>query len=316
MEHQPAHETMPRRIARSTFSRIGWGLFALMAIQQLVGVLLARLIGYFAPHLTQAGWYVWVISYVPLYLIAYPVMLSIWRTVPDRLPASYQTRRLPLSSFFLLVPGCFTVVYALNLLSTLMAQGLSMVTGSDVNNPLESVLSAGNLWLNLIVVVIVAPVMEELIFRRFLYNKLACFGGGIYVYFSALLFAAFHVNIYQMLYAFVLGVVLAAITYQTGTVRHSVLLHMLINFLGGGGTPLLLHYAGESGLAVYGFVLILILGAGIIAIIRWFYKGRPWLDFGPGRYPSPSVGVMVVNPGVLFYLILIIALTVVTILFA
>jgi len=304
----PTQETLPKKVIRSTFSLIGLGLFCMLAVQQIISFLLVWLIRTAAPHLEETGWFFWAISYLPLYLIAYPIMLSIWRKVPNLLPLPYPNKRLPRYAFFLLVAGCFAVTYVLNLVSLLIAQGLSLLTGNEITNPLATALSSGNLWLNLFVVVLVAPIMEELIFRFFLYKKLACFGGKVYVFFSAVLFAAFHVNIYQMLYAFVLGVVMAVITYQTGTIRHSILLHICINFLGGGGTPLILHYAGRWGTFLVSVLIVSVLAAGIFAIVWWFRKGCPWMEFGERRYTISPARIIVFNPGVLLYFLLVIGL--------
>ncbi len=304
----PTQETLPKKVIRSTFSLIGLGLFCMLAVQQIISFILVWLIRAVAPHWEDTGWFFWAVSYLPLYLIAYPVMLSIWRRVPNRLSLPYPNKRLPRYASVLLVAGCFAVTYVLNLVSMLIAQGFSLLTGNEIANPLAAALGSGNLWLNLFVVVLVAPIMEELIFRFFLYKKLACFGGKVYVFFSAVLFAAFHVNIYQMLYAFVLGVVMAVITYQTGTIRHSILLHICINFLGGGGTPLILHYAGELGTMIVGVLIILLLAAGVFAIIWWFRKGCPWMEFGEKRYAISPARIIIWNPGVLLYFLLVIGL--------
>ncbi len=307
---EPVQEALPKRIIRSTFSQIGLGLFAMLAVQQVTSLLLIVLIRAVAPHLEDTGWFLWAVSYIPLYGISYPILLSIWRRVPNRMTLPYPTKKLPAYANPLLIAGCFAITYTLNLVSILVAQGISLLTGSEIVNPLETALGSGNLWLNLIVVTIVAPVMEEVIFRLFLYKKLACFGGRVYVFFSALLFAAFHINIYQVLYAFVLGVVMAVVTYQTGSIRHSILLHMCINFLGGGGTPLILHYAGEIGSFVMSLSIVMILGVGIFAIVWWFRKGCLWMDFGVRRYHISPTRMIILNPGVLLYLLLVFALTV------
>lgn len=304
----PVQEVLPKRVIRSTFSLLGLGLFAMLALQQIISFLLIVLMRAVAPHWEETGWFFWAVSYIPLYFIAYPVMLSIWRKVPNRLTLPYPNKKLPGYASLLLVAGCFALTYALNLISMLIAQGLSLLTGSEIVNPLVTALGSGNLWLNLFVVTLVAPIMEELIFRLFLYKKLACFGGRVYVFFSAILFAAFHVNIYQILYAFVLGVVMAVITYHTGTIRHSIFLHICVNFLGGGGTPLILHYAGESGTFIMSLVIVLILAAGIFAIVWWFYKGCPWMDFGVRRYTISPTRMMIFNPGVMLYFLLVLAL--------
>jgi uncharacterized protein len=94
-------------------------------------------------------------------------------------------------------------------------------------------LGMGNSILSLIYIALIAPISEELIFRGvvFGYSRkfLPIVAANIL---QALLFGAYHLNLVQGLYAFVLGMFLGIIRMKFNTLYASILLHMLINISG------------------------------------------------------------------------------------
>lgn len=82
-----------------------------------------------------------------------------------------------------------------------------------------------------ITALLVAPVFEELFFRKFLFKKLLLKNGfltGIFV--SSLLFSIIHWETpLNLIPAFIMGLVLAVIFYKTGNIFYSILLHFLYN---------------------------------------------------------------------------------------
>ena len=78
------------------------------------------------------------------------------------------------------------------------------------------VATSSNLWVNLFIMVLCAPVAEELIFRKLLIDRLTQYGEGVAVLFSGLMFGLFHGNLNQFVYAFVLGLCFGFIYVKTG----------------------------------------------------------------------------------------------------
>jgi hypothetical protein len=71
-------------------------MFLFIAIQQAVAGAAVVILSEAAPELAGAGWYIWVISYVPLYFLAFPVMALLLRGIPDsvdRMPPEYPEQR-------------------------------------------------------------------------------------------------------------------------------------------------------------------------------------------------------------------------------
>ena len=81
----------------------------------------------------------------------------------------------------------------------------------------------------LIVAMIGAPIFEELIFRKFLIDRLLPFGEKAAVIFTALLFGMAHMNAGQFFLAFLLGLLFALVYIRTGKIIYTMALHFMIN---------------------------------------------------------------------------------------
>lgn len=295
---------------KSIFSRIGLCFALFMLIPQVLAGVLSMVVAALWPQVTTQGWYMWVLSYVPMYCIAFPIFLQMMKSVPDvsSIPgaAAPQPRgTLGVGKLLQIVLISMGIVYSMNMVINGISSGIQQLLGAGLNNPLEAAVMNSDPFINFAAVCIVAPIMEEIVFRRVLYGKLIAFGEQVYVFFSAFLFSLFHANIYQMGYAFVLGLVFAYITAYTGTIRYSIILHMLINILGSGISPFLLHYGSLQAVSIYGFFLIGLMLAGIIMLIYWLARHFKSIRFAPPSIPIPNKKVMFVNGGMMFYMILI-----------
>ncbi len=116
---------------------------------------------------------------------------------------------------------CLPLIGAINYFS-------SMVNGNAVEGSIERLME-NPLWLSLIIVAVLPALVEEFIFRGILlgaYKKRNPLKG---ILLSALLFGFTHLNINQMAYAFVLGIILGLLAYATGSIWAGVILHFTIN---------------------------------------------------------------------------------------
>ena len=303
---------MQEQSSKSTFSRIGLSFFLFLLIGQILGIGISLLVALFLPQLAQAGWFLWVVSYAPLYCVGFPVFMLIMRKVPDTatiapdtLAANYKPK---VTQLLMLVLACLGVVYPLNILANLLSMLLQHLTGTALANPLAEVISGSSAIMNLFVVCIVAPVMEEYIFRGILHKKLAGYGAKTYVFFSAFLFMLYHINLFQMGYAFVLGLIFALLTWYTGTIRYSIILHMVINLFGGGVSSLLLAFADEHAMSIWGLIVLAVAAVGLVVAIVQFVKYRKILHFEAGALAAPSAKDVLVNGGMSLMILLFLLL--------
>ena len=92
------------------------------------------------------------------------------------------------------------------------------------------IINSGNKIVVFFQVILVAPIVEELIFRGLILHKtskvIPFLGANIL---QALLFAIYHWNIVQGIYALLIGFVLGVIYHKFKTIFAPILLHMFIN---------------------------------------------------------------------------------------
>jgi membrane protease YdiL (CAAX protease family) len=129
----------------------------------------------------------------------------------------------------------------------MMTEGL-MIVGSLIGSPIHTVLTQpfngetinkttsmiqnSHILVSTLVAGIGAPVFEELIFRKAIIDRVGRYGELTAIVLSALTFGLFHMNLIQFFYAFGLGVLFAYLYLNTGRVRYTIMLHMIITFFG------------------------------------------------------------------------------------
>ncbi len=207
-----------KQLARKRFSCLGWGCFAILMIASLLQALMTVL-------LPDAEWAMWVGSFAPIYAVAMPIGVLIFRKVPK---ASIEKTSLKPGQLVTVTFISLFMMYGGNYLATF----LQMLLGSNAQPPVMDLVAMDSMFFKILVMVILAPVMEEFIFRRQLIDRMRPYGGKVAVLTSALIFGLFHGNFSQFVYASALGLVLGYVYYKTGKLRYTIGLHMGVNFLG------------------------------------------------------------------------------------
>lgn len=159
-----------------------------------------------------------------------------------------------------LIEGCFGALFDV--------MGVSQNPEDVLSLPLNTV---GWYFVNLLVLGVLPAVCEELIFRGMIFQGLKeHFSKWTSVLLSALLFALMHQNIEQLIYPFVLGIVLAEVMDRTGNLLYPMIIHLFNNF-----TTITLNFLVEVGVLNLSFnitwwgILLAILIAGLTGIVFW-----------------------------------------------
>lgn len=235
-EMQTMQQTAPETEIKETV-RQGKKFFSKMGLMYFLGALFILVIqmgaigiaGALAPELmTDFNWYM-IISMAPMYLIGIPILILLVRTVPKEEVTQHS---MSFGKMFVAFIMCVAIMYCSNIVGTVITSVISLFKGAAVDNVVSGVVTATNPLLSIVIMVICAPIAEELVFRKLLIDRAVRYGEGTAVLLSGLLFGLFHGNLSQFAYAFTLGLFLGFIYVKTGKVRYSIILHMLINFIG------------------------------------------------------------------------------------
>lgn len=254
--------------AKQDFSTVGFSVFAVLIVASLFQLALGFGAGTFFPNLLETFWGQWLLTFAPMYLAAFPIGFALLRRVPSRNP---EVHSLSFKGGIVFFCVSVTGMYAGNLIGTLVTTLIGLVRSAEVVNPLEAFVADTNIWMQILFMVILAPIFEELLFRKALIDKLGPYGAKTAVILSALLFGLFHGNLSQFFYAFLLGLVFGYVYGNTGKIHYTIIAHMIINLFGGVISVELLRRATELnqeiGMLIYSIVLLLSAAAGLILVL-------------------------------------------------
>lgn len=222
--------------ARKDFSRFGFGLFTIGIVTAALQFLLALVWNRFFREsaLGQMELMRWILTLAPMYLAAFPAGLLLIRKIPSE---SAEKQKLGFGRFWLMMLISMPVMYGGNMIGNTLS---SMLSGGTAENVLVEYVM-GNPWYSFIFTVLLAPFMEEYLFRKQIIDRLGRYGEKTAILFSGITFGLFHMNLFQFFYAFGLGVIFAYVYTRTRMLRYPVIMHMIINFMGSIIAPALLN---------------------------------------------------------------------------
>lgn len=164
------------------------------------------------------------------YLIAFPIFLLLTRKM--EISEKTDKKKLTVGELVILFAVAELFMFLGNLVGTFLNNFFGKFIGDVPDNGIETIIEETPMWLIFIMMVIVAPIVEEVIFRKILIDRLSIYGDHIAIIFSASAFGLMHGNLYQLFYATLLGLLLGYVYTVTRDVKYTVILHSVINFFG------------------------------------------------------------------------------------
>ncbi len=316
-------DTLRINNAKKAISRFGFSLCGIILISNILNFLwfwgLPLIFGADS-WICSSSWGMWIGNFLPMYGVAMPLSLQLLRNVEACPPEKSNLRG---KDFLFLIPICAFMMYGGNLVGTLLSMVLS---GGMAQNAIME-LALDNNPLKVLVMVILAPILEELIFRKMLIDRTRRYGEKLAVVLSAVTFGLMHQNLFQFFYAFGLGLVFAYVYVRTGKLRYSIIFHACINFLGSVFAPWLLSQLDMEllanldpsaiteevlsqlssmllGLLAFGAYALLLVTASLAGLILFVIKVRD-LTWKEAEEPLPKGSVfraVYLNPGMLIFI--------------
>ena len=210
-------------------NRVGLSFFVFLAVSLVVATVASIFIMIFLPGGIPA-WANVVVTMVALYGCAAPLSYLVFRTVT---PVNAPKRKLAPTAFFLFTLIAFTLMIAGSMIGEVLNQGVEIFTGTQQESAVSEMINDTPLWLICIYTVGVAPLLEELFFRKLLIDRLRPLGQWMCMLVSGVFFGLFHGNIEQFSYAALIGILLGYVYYHTSNVWYCVAMHAILNFFCG-----------------------------------------------------------------------------------
>jgi membrane protease YdiL (CAAX protease family) len=306
--------------ARKVFSRIGFVLLTIIAVATVLQIALAfglTALSKDGAGLLDSSWIKWLLTFAPIYGVAVPVGLALFGRLPAQPPES---SKLGVKNSVLFLLMCFPMMYCGNIIGTLLSYFLS---GGTAENARTTFVTDNNA-LKIAVLVILAPCIEEYVFRKQIIDRSKRYGEKTAIFLSAFTFALFHGNLYQFFYALGLGWIFAYVYTRTGRIRYTMILHGVINALGSVAAPWVLSLldldalsrhaedmstylaANESviwGLLIFGLYFLAMIGLSIAGLVILLIKKKHFVYIpADGELErGQRFRTVFLNPGMILY---------------
>lgn len=314
--------------ARKHFSKVGW--FFVLAVAIIYGVQRVELLiaDRMVPDWADRGGILMLLSIIPMYLFGFPVLILLMKKY---LPAVRLKRnKITVGKYLVALVTCIGLAYASNFAGTFLGFVISLFTKKPITNPVQEITSMLSPGMILFYVVLLAPIMEEFIFRKLIVDHTVRYGQGIAILLSGLMFGLFHGNLSQFCYTAVIGFFLGFIYLKTGDIRVTISLHMVFNFVGG-FLPVVLMKNGDLmqfldqsaigmsdtailqlleknagiliALLIFGLMVLLLTLSGVILAIVFACTGKFRLTHQETDLPKGTrFRTVILNSGMLVYI--------------
>lgn len=297
---------------RRFFSKIGFNYFALEIIVLVLNLFIGLFISIINPNLLSNQTMMTFFSAIWTYLLPLPIFIYIMRKTEAK---TLEKHNMTVKTFVICISITMFLMWIGNIMGVIITSGIGSLIQHEVANPINDVINNSGLVANLIIITTIAPIFEELIFRKLLIDRTIKYGGTISVLLSGLLFAFFHGNLNQFFYAFLLGGFFAIIYIKTGQIKYTIGLHMIINFIGSVvslfvSQPLMDLANGSviSPTSTFGVILYILITLGLTVMgliysIKYFDKSR--FDGSEKEIILKNpVSTILLNPGIICFILL------------
>lgn len=216
-------------IHKKFFSKIGVNYLILGAAALLFQILLFNILSVTNPEFLNDMNILSGLSSVCNYFLPFPIFYLLMKELDKK---TLEKSRVGVKTFILYIAIMMTLMWIGNITGLIITTLLSGAIQSDIANPVQQLINSTDLWFNFLIVSIIGPACEEIIFRKFLIDRTIRYGARVSIVLSAVIFALFHGNLNQFFYAFLLGGFLAYVYIKTGRITYTIILHAIVNFMG------------------------------------------------------------------------------------
>lgn len=221
---------MDTKAYRKEFSGLGFRMLACAIVINGVQIVGQLLLLSMKPEWLSDMNIILASAAIPQYVIGFPIAFLIMGLGSDK--RTIEKHKMKPLHFFMAFPMGYALMIGGNIIGLIVTFGIGIMKGEPVYNQMQDLVGNTNIWITSIYTVLLAPVFEELLFRKMICDRVVKYGQGAAIILSGLMFGLFHGNFNQFFYAFFLGSFFAFIYVKTGYIRYTIGLHMIVNFIG------------------------------------------------------------------------------------
>ena len=236
-------KTIDVKRERGIIANLALGIASITFFTLVAQIVLVNALAIFLPGVIQSTTAQLFLNGITMYGIAMPLSMRFFNRCPV---TKREEKRLGFFMLIGLIAVCFALNYVGGVIGSLIEELSASLVGREASNPVEETVSDISLGAIFLFLVVLAPIFEEIFYRKVFIDRLRRYGDVPAIVISGLTFGLIHGNFSQFFYAALLGMVFGAIYVYTGKLRYTVFLHMLVNFMGSFYTMLMIEkFGGE-----------------------------------------------------------------------
>lgn len=216
-------------IHKKFFSKIGVNYLILGAIALICQIILVNILNVTQPEYVADINILSGLASFCNYIIPFPIFYWLMKKLEK---VKIEKNGVDLKTFFIYISITLTLMWIGNIIGLAITMLLSGAIQTDISNPVQQLINSADIWFNLLVISIFAPICEEILFRKMLIDRTIRYGAKVSIVLSAVIFAFFHGNLNQFFYAFLMGGFFAYVYIKTGKITYTIILHVIVNLMG------------------------------------------------------------------------------------
>lgn len=215
----------PVKEMKKVATKIGWKYAVFGAVVTILQLIYAVLL---PDAWAEKSWAQFMQIILPMYVLGFPLLLLLTSKMPT---TKIEKKKMGFWKWVLCVLIGAGICGVGSIIGALINTVLTLPFGvnADETNALANLMMDSNPFWRIFTVGILAPIFEELIFRKLLIDRVIKHGEFLAIMMSGLMFGMFHGNFAQVFFATGLGLFWAFIYVKTGKVWYTIALHMTIN---------------------------------------------------------------------------------------
>lgn len=214
---------------RKFFSNIGFNYMIFGILALIFQIILVNVLNIVNPNLITDFNIMTILVALCNYLLPFPIFIYLMKKIPTY---ELESEKPGLLRFVKYIAITLTLMWLGNLFGLAITALLGVAMNAEISNPVTELINSSNILLNLFLISIIGPIFEEIIFRKILIDRTIKYGAKVSIIISAVIFGFIHGNLNQFFYAFLIGGFFAYVYIKTGSIKYSIILHIITNIMG------------------------------------------------------------------------------------
>lgn len=297
---------------KKIFSKIGFNYLLLALIPILFQIILVNIIALWDVNLIRNLNNQTIISSLTNYILILPIFIFLMNKIES---TKITETKIGIKKFLIYLCIALTLMWIGNIIGLVITAVLGNTISNEIVNPIEELIQNSSIYINLIIISIIAPIFEEIFFRKLLIDRTIKYGATLSILLSAFVFALFHGNLNQFFYAFLLGAFFAYVYTKTGKIIYTIILHAFVNFYGSVASTFfnlakenivhgitMANIGDIAIMAIYLITLVIVWFVGLYAIFT-DYKKIEVNDTQREVYLEKPIQTVMLNLGMILFII-------------